>query len=133
VDEDNENICQHFLYIMPASLHTYETIITQRLWNFQRVANQNGGVHMLTHPYVRNYQRFALHNYHIEPQIVEIIDGPGDFATAVIKTHFIRLIQRKWKRIYAERQRVLALRKHPSSLYFRRIYGSWPSSCAKYI
>ena len=133
VISDEEEIYKHYLYIMPTTISNSEQIIIQRLWMLQRIANSNGGLHTISHPIIRNYQRYAFHNYHIEPQIVEVIDGPGDFTTAIIKTHYIRLIQRKWKKIYAERQRVLSLRKSPKSLHHRRVYGKWPSSCAKYV
>lgn len=133
VDNDEQQIFKHYLYIMPTSIGNSEQIVTQRLWALQRMVNANGGLHSISHPIVRNYQRYAFHPYHAEPQIVEVIDGPGDYTTAIIKTHYIRLIQRKWKKLYAERKRVLSLRKHPTSLYFRRTYGKWPSNCAKYV
>ena len=40
-----------------------------------------------------------------------------------IKTHWLRLVQRKWKNIYAQR---INHRKKPSSLRYRNIHGKWP-------
>ena len=40
-----------------------------------------------------------------------------------IKTHWLRLVQRKWKNIYARR---INHRKKPSSLRYRSIHGKWP-------
>lgn len=51
----------------------------------------------------------------------------------VIKTHNIALIQRKWKKIYKERQRVINMRKNPKSLRYRAATGKWPKECAKYV
>ena len=80
INNGEEEIYKHYLYIMPISILNFEQIIVQRLWSLQRMANSNGGLHTISHPIVRNYQRYAFHNYHIEPQIIEVIDGPGDFA-----------------------------------------------------
>ena len=44
----------------------------------------------------------------------------------VIKTHWLRLIQRKWKNIYSTRQSIINSRKNPSSLRYRNINGKWP-------
>lgn len=44
----------------------------------------------------------------------------------VIKTHWLRLVQRKWKNIYSHRQSIINSRKKPSSLRYRSISGKWP-------
>lgn len=44
----------------------------------------------------------------------------------VIKTFWLRLVQRTWKRIYKERQNVIKKRMHPNSLHHRSIHGKWP-------
>ncbi len=41
-----------------------------------------------------------------------------------IKTHWLRLVQRKWKNIYTKR---INSRKKPSSLRYRSIHGKWPA------
>lgn len=133
INIDEEDVLSRFLYITDIDLQSSEQMVVQRIWNLQRCINDNGGVDTLNHPIIRNYHRYAFHNYNVEPQIIEIFDGPHDYTTAIIKTHFLRLLQRKWKKIYAERKRVIALRKHPKSIQFLRLHGRWPANCSKYV
>ena len=50
-------------------------------------------------------------------------------SVAIIKTIWIKLIQRKWKKVYAERKTVIRLRMSYSSLKTREITGRWPQNC----
>ncbi len=45
----------------------------------------------------------------------------------VIKTFWLRLVQRTWKRIYKEKQNVIKKRMHPSNLHYRNVHGKWPA------
>ena len=129
----DDNVYGKFLYIYDTELGQTDQIVTQRLWRLQRTATIHGGLHSLNHPVVRNYVRYAFHTYHIEPQIVEIVEGPGDYTTCILKTHFLRLLQRKWKHRYAQRKKILSLRKNPVNIQFRKRHGRWPAICAKYV
>lgn len=131
--DGKEEILSRFLYMTDTDLESSEQMISLRMSNLRAITNNNGGVNCLNHPIVRNYQKLTYHNYHMAPQIIEICDGPYDYTTAIIKTHFIRLLQRKWKKICAERKRVIALRKHPKSIQYRTIHGRWPANCSKYV
>jgi hypothetical protein len=55
--------------------------------------------------------------------MVEIVQTvmmePGGECVAIIKTFWIRLVQRRWKRIFAERRRRLALLLKPYGLLKR--------------
>jgi hypothetical protein len=70
-------------------------------------------------------------NKYIQPQIAERIYLSGDECVAVIKTHWIRLIQRNWRRVYSEQQRIYGMRKHPRQLQYRQVTGNWPNDCAR--
>ena len=47
----------------------------------------------------------------------------------IIKTTYLRQIQRKWKAIYKERKRVIRLRCNLHNIHYREIYGKWPNNC----
>ena len=53
----------------------------------------------------------------------------GDERVAILKTHWIRLIQRNWRRVYLERERVCRLRCNPRQLQHRETTGSWAKDC----
>ena len=132
-DDINESIYGHYLYVTETELENASNMIRMRESTFNYAARQIGGSQAMRHPIMRNYSNYATHYYHISPQILEIIEGPGNYSTAVIKTHYIRLLQRKWKSIYERRKKIIALRKNPKAMMYRELYGKWPNRCKKYI
>lgn len=54
--------------------------------------------------------------------------NPFDWDLGVIiKTFWLRLVQRTWKRIYKQRTQIIKKRLHPTNLHYRNINGRWPS------
>ena len=70
------------------------------------------------HPFVRNWDQ-AIKPYSM--QIVKRIDH-GYYALCIVKTIWLKIIQRKWKRYYHS---MLAKRKNPRNLMYRQITGKW--------
>jgi hypothetical protein len=58
-------------------------------------------------------------------QIVEQIEV-NDYAMCIIKTHWVRLIQRRWRKI---RNKRINSKKKISNLRHREMYGKFPNSC----
>jgi hypothetical protein len=81
------------------------------------------------HPTIRNYINIINRQNYIKPEIGQCILLPTQEEIAILKTFWLRIIQRKWKKIYKERQQIIIQRTHPNALYFRRVYGKWPSNC----
>jgi hypothetical protein len=50
-------------------------------------------------------------------------------CVAIIKTIWLKLIQRTWKKIYKIKKNIITLRKMPLSIRCREITGKWPSNC----
>ena len=48
--------------------------------------------------------------------------------SVVIKTFWLKIIQRKWKKIFNERKQILSKRMQLSSMIHREIHGTWPIS-----
>lgn len=81
------------------------------------------------HP-VQNYKNLikSIHGKkYVVPEIVEKITLKGGEKVAVFKTFWLRLIQRTWKRIFLEKQRVLQERKKMKSIRYRELHSSWPN------
>jgi len=85
-----------------------------------------------THPIVKNYKYMMCQPDYIKPEIVEGLYLEGDEFVAIIKTFWIRLIQRKWKNIYKERQTILKQRCIARSIMYRELRGIWPPECLYY-
>jgi len=85
----------------------------------------------IIHHNLKNFEYIVSNRNNYKVDIVQKIQLEGDFAPtiAIIKTHYLRLIQRKWKNIYRKRQEVIQLRKRIQSLQYREINGRWPHYC----
>lgn len=57
------------------------------------------------------------------------IDSTGTF-NVVIKTFWLKLVQRKWKKIYKQRQQIIQKRSCPGALLHREIIGNWQHDIA---
>ena len=51
------------------------------------------------HNILRNYQNIIARLDYIKPEIAECIELESQYSVAIIKTIWIKLIQRKWKKI----------------------------------
>lgn len=77
------------------------------------------------HPIIRNYSNIISRENYIRPEIGEYIMLPTLESVAILKTFWLRIIQRTWKNIFKKRQNIIKLRTSPSSLRVREITGDW--------
>lgn len=79
-----------------------------------------------------DYVNFVLQYSSVNVEIAECIYLPSEHCVSIIKTIWLRLIQRTWKKIHRLRKITIAMRCHPNALKHREIYGRWPNSCSIY-
>jgi hypothetical protein len=84
-----------------------------------------------THDIFRNYKEIITRENYVKPEITECIYLSTGHCVAILKTVWLRLIQRKWKNIIKERKQIIKKRSHPNSLRHREITGKWPEDCLK--
>lgn len=85
--------------------------------------------HLDTDDIIRNYKHIILYgNYH-SPQIVECYNLDGGEKIAVLKTIWLRLIQRAWKKVFQQRLNVIKNRLNPKAIRQREITGKWSKDC----
>jgi hypothetical protein len=65
-------------------------------------------------------------------EIAECLYLPSGHCVSIIKTHWLKLIQRTWKRIYRLRKLIIGMRSCPKVLNHMEIYGRWPNNCINY-
>jgi hypothetical protein len=112
-DDDSNDRLTHISDLQRLYLSEYSRLITR---NFP-------------HKLIRNYHNIiSLPNY-IKPEIAECFELPTGEHIAIIKTMWIKFIQRKWKIVYAARQHIIKCRSCPSSLSIRQTTGKWPKNC----
>jgi hypothetical protein len=81
------------------------------------------------HKTIRNYHNIISQPNYIKPEVAECFELPTGEHIVIIKTIWIKIIQRKWKKIYDSRQHIIKCRSCPSSLSTRQLTGKWPSHC----
>ena len=78
---------------------------------------------VVIHPIIRNYHHILQNINNVKIDIIQKIYMPGGEETVCIKTFWIKLLQRKWKRIYKERIIKIQNLKKPYALFTREITG----------
>ena len=81
------------------------------------------------HKLLRNYHNIISQPNYIKPEIAECINLPTGEHIAIIKTMWIKIIQRKWKKVFSARKHIIKCRSCPASLSTRQLTGKWPSHC----
>ena len=84
------------------------------------------------HPMIRNYKQIICSDKYLQPEIAEVIEMPTGEFVCILKTFWLRLIQRKWKKIYKRRMEIVRRRMNPTNfIHFQRT-GYWLDEC-KYL
>ena len=79
-----------------------------------------------THPTIRNYRKVT--NKYIRLEIIQADVLTGQEEVAYLKTFWLRIIQRRWKKIYKARKELLRQRSQIQALQERQRTGQWPVS-----
>jgi hypothetical protein len=84
-----------------------------------------------TEDYMNPYKRLDFYKHHYKSEVylhlVNYYYLPGKEIVGICKTFWLKLVQRKWKKVYVERMRVINLRKKSTSILYHEKYGKWPS------
>lgn len=78
------------------------------------------------HPYIRAYADVVARSDYCDLHIGNTHELPGGENIAILKTHWLRIVQRRYKRLLSERLKLAKARAHPASLIHREAKGVWP-------
>lgn len=98
--------------------------------HYSQFTNNNSLTHYSNHPSIRNFHNIVSKPNYIKAEIGEYIILPTQEAIAILKTFWLRIIQRKWKKVFKEREEIIISRRYVYSLYVREVTGKWPQICA---
>jgi len=130
--ESSPGIRGHFLCIhkstntMPKErklVHQMSRILRTQM----RILNETGSDIWPNGVGARNF--YGVMDRLARPQIGETMILPGDEMIVILKTVWIRLLQRTWKKICARRNEILRKRGDPHSIQERERSGAWPVDC----
>jgi hypothetical protein len=105
----------HFMVI--SIIHKYDFFhmsINSYQDHIQKYYNMNLNK-LLNHPFIRNYYNIISNINNIKLNIIEIIEMSGYEYSAIIKTFWLKILQRKWKNIY--KNKILKLKKMKNIKY----------------
>jgi hypothetical protein len=100
-----------------------DSIENLRNYYYELLHNNNS---CTIHPIIRNYKNIISKIDYIKPEIGEYIILPTQEAVAILKTFWLRIIQKKWKSIFKERQKIIKYRITHNFLFIKEITGKWP-------
>ena len=79
--------------------------------------------------YLYYYGLTRITNHQVQILQVDIIQEDGfEIVTVVNKTHWLRLVQRHWTKIYKQRKTVIQQRILPENLFYNEVHGNYPIS-----
>jgi len=80
------------------------------------------------HPIILNYDHIIKNDKTYNVKLLKIYEI-DDVMLAVDTTYLLRILQRKFKKIYKHKKQILDYRKNPKELLFRQIHGRWSNRC----
>ena len=78
---------------------------------------------------IRNWSAIVQRSNYFEPQLAQCIRLDTGETVCIIKTFWLRIIQRTWKKVFKQIQQVRNKRIQISALLFREMHGTWPQHC----
>lgn len=81
------------------------------------------------HRIIRNYLNIISRPNYIKPEIILKVKTREGYTFAILKTFWIRIIQRMWKKVFAQRQSVIEKRKQINNIMYRQLNGNWSFDC----
>ncbi len=126
-DEEDDNTYQ---YVM--NYNVMKEIIKSYCINTKRhLLNSKKRNEDISHPRIRNYFNIVTNRTpFMKPEIGEVLYLSGDEAVCIIKTFWLRLIQRKWKSVINERKEIMKKRMMPNSVLEWQKTGKWDNTCS---
>jgi hypothetical protein len=79
--------------------------------------------------YLYYYGLVRIPNHEVD--IMQVQRQPDETCTVIIKTHWLRLVQRHWKRTYALRRNIIRQRISPQMLHYNQVHGNYPPSLSR--
>ena len=135
-EDDKDAITTHFLIYATYSVNEfYNNDYKIEEAALQRYRQEQNRVMRLNenHPSLRNYNqkyiRLEIIQYHISNNASLSGASSGtllEYHVAYLKTFWLRIVQRCWKKVYKARQELLAKRFSIKALEERQRTGSWP-------
>jgi len=138
-DESSKDIASHYLLdeiLTPSDLvYDYTDPDPENLDNlanytkFRKSRCRSIAKYQKPHQHIRNYNQLILRDEYHQPQIATCLVLSGGEHVAIIKTLWIKWIQRKWRHVFNRRKQVIQERCRASNICHKERTGNWPPQC----
>ena len=127
-DKSDPNINGHYLIHTTIDLDeffdsSYEDCLENLLDFYHERFGYYNRMNYIEHPIIRNYNHILNNIENLNLEIIEVIELSGNEQCASIKTFWLKLLQRRWKRIYKESKNKIEKLKNYHILKNREITG----------
>lgn len=119
-EEQMDDFEENQLYLLDDMIECY----TENYINFIRQCRNRN-----PHTIIKNYLQIIQKEDYIKPEIMQQVKLKSGERVAIIKTVWLKIIQRTWKNVFTKRKQILEMRKSISELNYRRIHGKWSLKC----
>lgn len=82
-----------------------------------------------THSHIRNYKNIVSRQNYIKPEIGQCILLSTNELVTILKTFWLRIIQRAWKRFCRAKKAIIARRTSVQAILEFQRTGQWPLNC----
>lgn len=122
-EQSDKNICKHLLIHHTIEPHTFLNYYyhAQELLTFIKYYYNN--IIIIPHPIIRNYENIVNSQEYFKIDIIQedILDGQE--YVGYLKTFWLKLLQRKWKKFFKDREKKIRKMCNPKRLIKREITG----------
>ena len=123
----NKEVCKHYLLIN--KLKKLDTNYINNITKAYNKGYKNKRETIVPHKFIKNYETIITSPNYIKAEIGESITLQSGHVVCIIKTLWIKLIQRAWKKVYNIRTQMFKRRCQMNSLKHREVTGLWPENC----
>jgi hypothetical protein len=127
-DDDLNNYYKRMLYENTRYTTAYIMILISILWNhkYKYLLKNSKMIHDNPHTIIRNYEKIISKKNYILPEIGECITLSTGETIVILKTFWIKIIQRTWKNILKKRNIMFSdptfvIKMQMNSSYYKKI------------
>ena len=137
-ETDNETEINESIYDPEEfSLTKYNIVLCEKYnQSIHGIINGEINYHYLTQIRFKEFNLDIINNFinntFCKLEIAECLYLPSEHCVSILKTHWLKLVQRTWKKIHRLQKLTIAMRSHPNALKYREIHGKWPNNCINF-
>ena len=88
------------------------------------VKSQWNSIQNISHGVIRNISNIVKNPNYIKLEIIEILILSKGEHVAILKTFWLRILQRRYKKYFYKKQKYIIKMKNPKHIYYRRVLGN---------